>query len=149
MTLLGPLRSEGNPHNSNRRYRRYCWLPLRASLARTTQWGTQGWEVTSAVSGPWSRLTDDYTGSRSRPHVFGWTLSLGRVRLMFGPKTGWAALKHADLLMLLRKTDGRLASERDVVDARDAEIVQLKARQAELMARIDAYESRIYGEVTD
>lgn len=142
MTLLGPLRSEGNSNNNNRRYRRYCWFPLRVSLARTTQWGTHGWEVTSAVLGEWVRGSHELTGSPSRPHVFGWTLSVGRIRLMFGPKTGWAALKRSELLMLLRKTDSRLASERDVVNARDAEIVRLKTRQAELMARIDTYEKR-------
>lgn len=131
MTLLGPLRSEGNANNNNRRYRRWCWFPVRLSLARSTQWGTHGWEVTSHVSGPWSPLSDEYTGSRSRPHVFGWTLSVGRLRVMFGPRTGWAALSRKELLMLLRKTDGRLASVRDVANARDAEIAQLRAQLAQ------------------
>lgn len=129
MTLLGPLRSEGNVNNNNRRYRRWCWLPVRLSLSRGLRWGTHGWEVTSHVSGPWAHETGVYTGSCQRPHVFGWTLSLGRLRVMFGPRTGWDALSRKELLMLLRKTDGRLASANDIINAQAAELAMLRVQQ--------------------
>lgn len=119
-------------------WRRDCWWPVRLAWvwSRGQQWrpwvkrrdgtrhqfaGRFGWECTSAVLGDFKDLPaktkrDLYTGDARRPHIFGQTFMLGPLRIITGPRTGWADMPKAQLLAKLREVDGAssiLAEQRD------------------------------------
>ncbi len=121
-TILGPFRRQDTPSN-NPIYRRWCYMPIRLGWAKYGKtFGAFGWEMTHKVLGPWQSGMP-MTGSRQRPHIFGWTLCIGRLRIMFGPPTR-EKMTRDQLRGRIYELEDQIAEQREAATREVAELRQ-------------------------